>query len=999
MKGFLKYTLLILGIGCSALKAQVYNMTNTVVTTCSGNFYDNGGSAANYGNLMNLTQTFTAPGPDERIRVSFSSFYTEANYDSLSVYDGTTTAAPNFMGKYSGTPLPPDQYSKGQSLTFHFVSNATLNNTGWTASVTCFGITSINPASSSQSKTVAITVTGNNTQFQTAPIPNNVFLRHTVTTNTFATAAITVQSNAQLTATFTIPCGADVGQYDLVVEQPGNGATKFSNCFSVNPYQVNFTTNPPSCFGLSNGSISLSPIGGTFPYSYYWQPGSMTTQNVSGLSAGTYTCNVTDGLGCMQTQIVTLTQPPMLSASVSQTNVACFGGANGAASVLATGGTPAYTYNWSPSGGTTSTVNGLAAGNYTCTIVDANGCVITRSVNVTQPAPITVNVGPDQNICAGSVATLSGGVTGGTGPYVYSWIPVTGLSSPTTQNTQASPAATTVYSLMVTDANNCAGNDQLTLTVFPLPNPSASTSGTITCAVPAVTVSATGGTTYMWAGPGIISGMTTANAVVNQPGIYTVTATSAGGCTGTATTAVMADVNAPTVTANGGSICLGSSFVISATGAPAYSWNTGATSASINVSPSSTTVYTVTGANPNGCTSTVTVQVTVYSLPPVLANASSYTICTGATVTLTTSAPTAISYLWSNASTTPSTIVSPTVNTSYTVNVTDVNGCVNSSSLTINVKTNTNISGNIVNETSGNVILYKSTTSLSLWDSVTFVPITAGAYSFTNIDSAQYVVKVLPGTGTNQITYGASEISWQDATIINHGCSNNSVMTVTVVPLVNIGTGTGSMSGQIIEADGFGMRPNGSSFKPSAPGNPIGGIVVKGGRNPGGQMFTQTTTDPTTGTYTLSGIPDGTDYFVLVDIPGLDTNLTYHRDLVAGNNQLTGLDFTVDSMYVNPIVSSVGINDINLVEHQLTVYPNPTSQFININYELKNTSMVNIEMIDVIGKTAKTLLNNVSQTKDKYKQQFSISDLNAGVYFIKLKIDQNESMIKLIITN
>lgn len=998
MKEFFKHALLVLGIGCSALQAQVYNMTNTVVTTCSGNFYDDGGSGANYGNAQNLTQTFTAPGPDQRIRVSFSSFYTEPNYDSLSVYDGTTTAT-NFIGKYHGTSVPPDQLSKDQSLTFHFVSDAATNNIGWTATVTCFGLTSITPVSSSQSKTVAITITGNNTQFQTAPVPNNVFLRHTVTTNTFATAAISVQSNTQLTATFSIPCGADVGQYDLVVEQPGTGATRFSNCFTVNPYQVNFTTSSPSCFGLSNGSITTSPIGGTLPYTYYWQPGSMTTQNVTGLSAGTYTVNVTDGLGCMRSQFIVLNQPPVLSATSSQTNVACFGGSNGSASVLTTGGTPAYTYNWSPVGGTTSAITGLAAGNYTCTIVDANGCVITKSVNIMQPTQLTVSAGPDQNICTGSMATLSGGATGGTAPYAYSWIPITGLSSPNTQNTQASPASTTVYSVMVTDANNCAGNDQLTLTVSPLPTPAASTSGTITCVTPAVTVTATGGTTYMWAGPGIISGATTANAVVNQPGIYTVTATSGAGCTGSATTAVMADVTAPSVTANGGSICLGSSFVISATGATTYTWSTLATTSSITVSPSSTTGYTVTGANANGCTSTATVQVTVNSLPPVLANANAYAICTGATVSLTTSAPTAISYLWSNTSTTPSTSVSPTITTSYTLEVTDVNGCVNSASLTINVKPNTGISGNIVNETTGNVVLYKYSSALSLWDSVTVVPITGGAYSFTNVDSADYVVKVLPGTGTNQITYGASEISWQNATTINHGCTNNSVMTVTVMALVNIGTGTGSMSGTITEALGFGQRPDGSSFKPQAPGNPIGGIVVKGGRNPGGQMFTQTTTDPVTGTYTLSGIPDGTDYFVLVDIPGLDTNLTYHRNLTPGNNQLTGLDFTVDSMFVNPINNSVGINDVNSIKHQLTVYPNPTSQFININYELKNISFVNIEIIDIVGKTAKVLLNKVNQSADKYTQQFSIADLNSGVYFLRLKIDQNESIIKLIITN
>jgi hypothetical protein len=163
-------------------------------------------------------------------------------------------------------------------------------------------------------------------------------------------------------------------------------------------------------------------------------------------------------------------------------------------------------------------------------------------------------------------------------------------------------------------------------------------------------------------------------------------------------------------------------------------------------------------------------------------------------------------------------------------------------------------------------------------------------------------------------------------------------------------------------------------------------------------MFTQTTTDPVTGTYTLSNIPDGTNYFILVDIPGLDTNLTYHRDLTAGNNHLTGLDFTVDSIFVNPIANSVGLHDLNIQEHQLVVYPNPASSLINIDYDLKTNSTVSIELFDIVGRSVKTLLSSTTQTVDKYKNVFQLTDLNSGVYFIKLKINDTESTVKLFVT-
>lgn len=918
-------------IGLS-VQGQTYNMTNSVVTTCSGNFYDDGGSAANYSANQDLTETFTSSTAGYRIRVSFSAFSTELGYDTLSVYDGTSTAVGFFKNKFSGTAIPANQYSSNQSLTFHFKSDGATFSSGWTASVTCFGITNITPNTATQSKSISITVNGSNTTFNTAPNANNVFLVHTVSTATITGTTPTIVSDVQLTSNFNIPCNADIGMYDLYVDQPGVGLTKLANAFNVTAYQLNLTPTSPTCFGLCNGSISAIGNGGTPAYSYYWQPGSMVTQNVSGLCAGMYTCTITDGVGCQRIQTVALTQPTALTASASSTNAACFGTSTGAASVSVSGGTPAYTYNWSPVGATTAVVSGLSAGTYTCTITDANACVSTTTVSVTQPSMLNVNAGADVAICAGSNTFLNSSASGGTPSYVYSWSPSSGLSTPFSPSTNSSPIATTIYTITATDVNGCTVYDNLMVTVNPTPVAAATSntpcSGNNIVFNNTSNVSSGSITSYSWSGPNsfvsTVANPTISNSNVSMSGNYTLTVTTNNGCVNMFTFPVTVN-STPTIniTSSNSSICSGGTSTLSASGALTYNWNTGGTTASILVSPTITTTYSLTGVDALGCSSTTSVMIAVAA--------------------------------------------------------------------------NKNLLGTVINETVGDVVLYKYSSILSQWDSLTYVPISSSAYAFNNLDSGQYVVKVIPATPTNQITYGTSFISWQDATVINHGCTVTSPNTITVVPLTNIGVGSGSISGTIIEADGFGQRS--SEFKPTAPGNPIGGIVVKGGRNPGGQMFAQTTTDLVTGTYTLNNIPDGTNYFILVDIPGLDTNLTYHFNLTAGNNQLTGLDFTVDSMFVNPIMNVTAINDLNVQEHQLVVYPNPTSNQININYNLKVNSTVNIELFDMVGQSVKTLLPLTTQTADKYKNRFQLTDLVSGMYFIKLKINDTESIVKLFITN
>jgi hypothetical protein len=139
------------------------------------------------------------------------------------------------------------------------------------------------------------------------------------------------------------------------------------------------------------------PTGGTPGYTYDWTPGNPTgdgTTSVTGLTVGTWTCNVTDANGCTASQNFTITQPTatLSLTPASQTNIACNGGSNGAATVnVPTGGTPGYTYDWTPgnpTGDGTTSVTGLTAGTWTCNVTDANGCTASQNFTITQPAAI-----------------------------------------------------------------------------------------------------------------------------------------------------------------------------------------------------------------------------------------------------------------------------------------------------------------------------------------------------------------------------------------------------------------------------------------------------------------------------------------------------------------------------------------------------------------------------------------------------------------------------------
>ena len=352
------------------------------------------------------------------------------------------------------------------------------------------------------------------------------------------------------------------------------------------------------------------------------------------------------------------------------------------------------------------------------------------------------------------------------------------------------------------------------------------------------------------------------------------------------------------------------------------------------------------------------------------------------------------------------TIISSIGTNSYNLIALDDHGCsVSSNTIITTCNPLTNMVGTVTSASvgiAGDLTLYRYEPFLTKFDSITTIPIGGfGSYTFSNLVAGDYILKAVPSSNSLQTTYyGTNAISWKDATPITHGCINPSTININVDSLKNIGTGPGKLTGTVYEGNSFGHRFSGQG-KPLIPGGPIGGIIVKGGKNPGGQMFVQTVT-AADGTYTLSGIPvnTGYDYFILVDIPGLDTNGTYHRILTSGTPQINGLDFNVDSIQVNPFGIATAISSENSVfENKLMLFPNPAKEVAYIEYELTESANVQIELYDLIGQKALTVLNESRQEKNRHKHSINFDNLCSGIYFVKVKINNSENVIKLVITN
>jgi len=508
-----------------------------------------------------------------------------------------------------------------------------------------------------------------------------------------------------------------------------------------------------TCFGDTNGTITVAASGGVGPYTYVWSPSVSTTTSAINLRPGNYTIVTHDANNCTASLPVTVNQPGAVSVTTTTTQATC-GVSDGTATATMVGGIGSPSYNWSSgSTPTAATDNGLPAGSYTVTVTDGNGCSAVGVAGVSNIGAPNVVIANQVNVkCnGGNTGVIVLGVSGGSPPYAYNW----SANATTTLDSAAIGLAAGNYSVTVSDASSCIAV-VATIITQPQALTASMVSANSACGVNNgwAKVSAFGGTgsyTYLWnvaQSSDSITGL--------APGTYYVTVTDGQGCQ-LLDTVVVGSTNgppAPVITAGGPiSFCQGGSVTLTSSVATGNVWNTSATTQSITVSIGGS--YTVT-QTVGGCTSppSAPIVVTVNPLPPAptITPSGPTTFCPGGSVTLTSSA--ASDNLWSDNETTQSITVSSAG--MYTVSDT-VAGCPSPPSAPITVS----ISG------PQPVIIPSQPSFCPGTGSVTLDATTASATAYLWSDGSTQPTLVITSAGFYQVTVTVNGCTGTDTITVN----------------------------------------------------------------------------------------------------------------------------------------------------------------------------------------------------------------------------------------
>jgi gliding motility-associated-like protein len=410
--------------------------------------------------------------------------------------------------------------------------------------------------------------------------------------------------------------------------------------------------------------------------SYTWNPGGLTgaSVTVSPLVSTFYTVTGSQG-DCQNTATlaISVNSGSALNPVASPTAVCPGGGSN-----LSASGATSYTWNPGTLTGATVNVTPIITTNYTVSAINVFGCSSTATVDVlVNSTPVLSITASSSTVCAGAGVSYS--VSGAAS---YTWNPGTLTGSAVS----FTPTGNTTYTVSGTSAFGCVGQETVSVVIVSNPTVFALSNPTVICNGNTATLSASGANAYTWS-PGALSGsLITVSPSVNTT--YTLTGETSG-CLGTTTTAI-AVLNSPTLNpvASPTAICIGGTSNLSSGGALSYTWNPGNLSgASVNVSPTITTTYSVTGNNVIGCLSTNTVLITVNPLPSIAISASSASVCAGNAVTYTASGAT--TYTWNPGGLTGAVLsLTPAANTTYTVDGANAFGCTSQNTVAVVVVPN-----------------------------------------------------------------------------------------------------------------------------------------------------------------------------------------------------------------------------------------------------------------------------------------------------------------------
>jgi hypothetical protein len=236
----------------------------------------------------------------------------------------------------------------------------------------------------------------------------------------------------------------------------------------VNTVSVNYGLEQPDLLQASatdisitcgqSATVSATVTGGTAPYSYLWSTGD-TTQSVSNVSPGRYFVFVTDSRGCGTIAIAKVSTPADLQVAGTVSHPVCYQSSNGSIQLQVTGGTAPYTYNWN-TGATTGDLTGIGAGQYSVIVTDRDGCSFTDNFILSDPEPLTVDLGEDRTLCNGQSLVLAPIVTGP--QTAFSW---TGPDSFKAVSPEITVDKAGTYHLAITDSKGCRATDEINISV------------------------------------------------------------------------------------------------------------------------------------------------------------------------------------------------------------------------------------------------------------------------------------------------------------------------------------------------------------------------------------------------------------------------------------------------------------------------------------------------------------------------------------------------------
>ena len=778
--------------------AQTYTMTNgTSISTCSGTFYDPGGTG-NYGSNLNRTFTICPSTPGSFVSISFTSFNTESGYDYLYIYDGNSPSSP-LLGQFSGTNSPGVITATANNttgcLTFRFTSDFSIERAGWAATISC---TTTPPTLPPLCASFEPFCTGTQYIF-----PNTTGLSSPNGPNY---GCLVDQPNP---AWFYMQVGVS-GNIEMDLSQEdgsGNGLdvdfamwgpyTSINNaCTSIfagaAPIQTSYHSQSVEVLGLGvqGGENCFGNIGSTTPPSavsgqvyvvlitnYSDDPGFITFEQTGGSGATDcsilFPCSINSitatPSGCNSFNQYSVSGTISVTSGPNSGNLVVTNSCGGSQTIPATG---ASTYNY--------TISGIAAPSVagTCTIsaeFTANStCALTQTYS--QPVRPTANAGADNSISCTvpSIQIGTPAIAGNT----YSWNPAAGLSNAATAQPTATIANT--YTVTVTNnTNSCFSSDQVNITsTGSFPTANAGVDKTLNCTTPSVSIGtpAISGYTYSWSPSAGLSNSLIAEPTANAPNTYTLTVTNtANGCTATDVVVVSRDITAPianagtnqTLTCTNPSLQIGTAAIAGNT----YAWSPASGLSNAGIAQpiaNAPNTYTLTVTNTaNGCTATDIVVVSKNITPPVAnAGADKTLTCANPTSQIGTAATPGNTYAWLPASGLSNAgIAQPVANApnTYTLTVTNTaNGCTATDAVVVaqNITPPTANAGPDRTLTCANTSFVIGTTGNSN-NSYSWSP----AFGLSNSLIAQPTVNS-PGTYTLTVTNNTNGCSSTDAVII-----------------------------------------------------------------------------------------------------------------------------------------------------------------------------------------------------------------------------------------